>query len=144
MKIIPSFPGLAPSPDSTADTSAPQPKEGTREAFSEYLQAFDAAGKARVKADFAQKAEGFDPIAWMLRVRHLGLYDQARHDLMAEKNLDHSDLEKMSEEDRIIFESQVYDRVRDKLVERMGRHHHCHCDEEEIRLYRAAPFLISN
>lgn len=142
MKILPMIP--AESYQETSFDHGASPDSSTRESFSQYLQAFDASGKARMKADIAEKSEKFDAVAWMLRVRHLGLYDKARHDLMAERNLDHHDLESMSEEERVSFESQVFSRVRDKLVERMGRHHHCHCDEDEIRLYRAAPFLISS
>ncbi len=141
MKITPVFP-QASAPE--AAVGSKQSSQSAETAFSQYLQAFDAAGKARIKADFEEEAEKFDAAQWMLRVRHFGLYDKARHALMAERNLDHGDLEEMSEEERIIFESHVYDRVRDKLVERMGSHRHCHCDEEEIRLYRAAPFLISD
>jgi len=143
MKITPVYPAAA-LPEGAADARSSASADSSEVAFSQYLDAFSAAGKTRIKADIAEEAERFDATAWMLRVQHLGLYDMARHDLMAERNLDHDDIEKMSEEERIIFESHVYDRVRDKLVERIGRHHHCHCDEEEIWLYRAAPFLISS
>ncbi|SDD82973.1 hypothetical protein [Kordiimonas lacus] len=142
MKITPSLPNVS-ALEAPGGTQPHSPDESAEAAFSQYLQAFDVAGKARVKADMTEKSEQFDAMAWMLRVRQLGLYTKARDDLMAERNLDHHDFDAMSDEERVSFESQVYSRVRDELVLRMKDRHRCPCDEEEIRLYRAAPFLIS-
>lgn len=117
--------------------------DDVRAQFSKYLEAFDAAGKARMEADLREKAADTDVAGWMLRMRELGLYEKARQQLMAEKNLDEKDLGAMTEDERIIFESQVYERVRHELVLNMKHHHCCECEEDEIRLYRYAPFLIS-
>lgn len=139
MKIVSPFP-FAATVEGASSRSSFTSDESVEAAFSDYLQAFDTVGKARVKAHIEEEAKEFDPAAFLLRVRQFSLYDKARHDLMAEKNLDHHDVEGLSAEERALFESQVFERVRHELVQRMGAHHHCDCDDE-IRLYRFAPFL---
>ncbi len=136
------------------DSSADEAPRHEGSVFSAYLDSFRETVKssAQQAVEAAKNAEQERQQA-ILRSLEPMLYAKIRKELLEERGLSREDVEAMTEEERIGLEVEVYARVRDELVQRMGEDCTCHCDEgcngvceverDKIRLYGASPFLIS-
>lgn len=135
----------------SSEEDAPQK---TGNVFSAYLDSFRETVKssAQKAAEEAKNTE-LERQRALLRSLEPMLYAKMRKEVLEEKGLRREDVDAMTEEERIGLEVEVYARVRDELVQRMGEDCSCHCDEgcngvceverDKIRLYAASPFLIS-
>lgn len=136
------------------DSSAEEASKNSGSVFSAYLDSFRETVKssAQQAAEEAKNAEQ-ERLRTLLRSLEPMLYAKIRKELLEERGLRREDVDAMTEEERISLEVEVYARVRDELVQRMGEDCNCHCDEgcngvceverNKIRLYGASPFLIS-